>query len=167
MPLVTFEDGSTASYVRNTYQLNYKGAVYVNRDPEEPVDFAHNAKARMGADHTIQILSGGQTHCELVPAKTIEIPMEGGEKAVFVEGASFVEYAQTMYYGQAPMVHFSASDSKGRIMADGCLEIRTELGRHCQICVLKKEKKIKKPKRKADQEENPEPKSQGKTKRRV
>ena len=151
---VIFEDRSVAQYVRNTFQLIYKGVCYVDKEPDETLDFAHNAKARMD-DGVIHILCEGKTVCELVPAKTIEIPMENDEvnKIIFIEGGVFVEYAQETYFGKM-MTAFSSTMSKGRLNEDGNIEIRTKLRRGADLCLLVKEEGAKdevKKKRKTDE----------------
>jgi hypothetical protein len=146
---VIFDDRTVGEYVRNTYQLIYKGVQYVDKEPDEILDFAHNAKARM-EDGVIHILCEGKTICELVPAKTIEIPMENDEanKILFTEGDSYVEYANETYYGKL-MTTFSPTKSKGRLTEEGHIEIRTRLRRGSDICLLAKEETTKK--RKTDE----------------
>ena len=140
---VIFDDHTVAQYVRNTYQLIYKGVEYVDKEPDETLDFAHNAKAKMD-NGVIHILCEGKTVCELVPAKTIEIPMENDDvnKIIFVEGGSCVKYAQETYYGKV-MTAFSSTLSNGRINENGHIEIKTKLRRGSDRCLLVKEERIK------------------------
>ena len=146
---IKFEDGSIVSYVRNSYQLNYRGVSYVNVEPDEPLDFAHNAKAKMQKNDTIQVLLGGKVFCELVPAKMFEISVDNhDQKAIFYEGADFVTHMDTRYYHKKPMVWYPSLITQGRFNEDGSLQIRVQLRRGSELYILRKEEQPKTVKRK-------------------
>ena len=136
---IKFEDGTIVSYVRDSYQLNYGGVLYVNKDPEYGLNFAHNAKARLQPDKTIHILNRDKVFCELVPARMIQIPVAHTDQmAIFYEGADFVEYMGTKYYNRKPMIWPYSRIVSGVFDEGGCLEINVRLRRGCDRYLLKK-----------------------------